>query len=149
MTLDPILCVVTASTDLARARPCLESWAKTASQKVICFVILNGVDQRPATIEIDNMVIAYASTPDYLGSVSAFRRGVAAALQGPFDVIACFHDDFEILERNWDLKVTRAFARNENLGLAGFGGAISLGHEDMYLRPYDPMSLARGGSGAT
>jgi hypothetical protein len=145
MTLDPTLCVVTASTDLERARPCLESWAAMASQKVVCFLILNGVERSPARIDVDNMVIAYANTPDYLGSVSAFRRGVDAALMGPFDVIACLHDDFEIKERNWDLKVTRAFARNENLGLAGFGGAISLGHEDMYLRPYDPMSLARGG----
>ncbi len=85
--------------------------------------------------------------PGYRGSVPAFRQAVDQALlaEEAFDVIACLHDDVEILEPGWDTKVRRAFERNPALGLAGFGGATGLGALDMYDKPYDPMSLARTG----
>jgi len=35
--------------------------------------------------------------------------------------------------------------RHPNCGLAGFGGAIGLGDEQIYQKPYDPMQLARIG----
>jgi hypothetical protein len=140
------LAIVTASTNFERAKPCLQSWAVNASQVIPCFVIFNGVEEPLQPIdEIEGLALAWSRQREYLGSVRAFRKGVAAALQGPFDVIACLHDDFEILEHNWDLRVMRAFDRNPKMGLAGFGGAIGLGAEGMYDRPYDPMSLARAG----
>jgi hypothetical protein len=140
----PSLAIVTATTNLARARPCLESWMTRAHTPPALFVVLNA-DERPLQVTVAKQHVAWMHRPDYLGSVPAFRLGVDTALEGPFSIIACLHDDFEIHEDGWDLKVAKYFDRNPNLGLAGFGGAIGLGALDMYDRPYDPMSLARVG----
>lgn len=122
------LAIVTATTDKARARPCLHSWATTAEILPHLTVVENGGKAR------------------YLGSVPAFRQGVDRALQeSDADVIACFHDDLEILELDWDAKVLRYFEREPSIGLAGFGGAIGLGTDAIYHAPYDPMQLARIG----
>lgn len=139
------LAIVTATSNIERARPCIESWIKTAAgaDPIPIFVIVNG-GPRVDSVIMAGQPIAWLQTETYLGSVPAFRRGVGVALRDA-EIIACLHDDFEILEYGWDQKVIRAFARNPNMGLAGFGGAISLGHEDMYQKPYNPMSLARGG----
>jgi hypothetical protein len=142
----PRLAIVTATTNLERARPCLESWVRMAGldPKPLIFIILNGIDL-PTEVMIHGAQVAWLARPDYLGSVRAFRIGVDAALEGPFDVIACLHDDFEIVEPGWDQKVLQYFSRHPQMGLAGFGGAIGLGAEDMYRKDYDPMSLARQG----
>lgn len=143
----PKLAIVTASTNIERARPCIESWVRLAvDQPVIIFLILNGQTQ-PFEIppQFEGAQCAWLARKEYLGSVRAFRIGVEAALEGPFSIIACLHDDFEILEHGWDQKVLNYFRRQPAMGLAGFGGAIGLGAEDMYRKAYDPMSLARQG----
>lgn len=142
------LAIVTASTDLERARPCIESWIQHRADPdpLPLFVILNGCPPpKPRQVEILGQPVAWLATPQYLGSVPAFRKGVEAALHGSYRVIACLHDDFEIAEDGWDRKVLKYFDRNPSLGLAGFGGAIGLGALDMYEKAYDPMSLARIG----
>jgi hypothetical protein len=142
----PTLAIVTATSNVERAMPCLESWIRTAQDPPpLIFLVHNGRTPSPTRIQVDGTSVAWVSTPDYLGSVRAFERGVAAALAGPFEIIACLHDDFEILEPGWDQLVKRAFAQQPEMGLAGFGGAIGLGAEDMYRKAYDPMSLARVG----
>lgn len=139
--------IVTATTNIERARPCIESWLLRATDpdRIPIFVIHNG-PERPIVEDLSfaGHPAAWLHRDEYLGSVPAFRRGVDVALQAA-EIIACLHDDFEILEEGWDQKVIQAFKRHPQMGLAGFGGAISLGHEDMYRKPYDPMSLARGG----
>lgn len=139
------LAVVTATTDLKRAWPCIQTWIDKASQPVSLFVVINGAKE-----PIANNTPLFAGLyqcAEYMGSVPAFRRGVDMALSDyrQFSIIACLHDDFEIQEPEWDLKVAKYFDRRPNLGLAGFGGAVGLGALDMYERPYDPMSLARVG----
>jgi hypothetical protein len=118
------LVVVTATTDRERARGCLESWGA-----VPVIIVDNGGD-RP-----------------YLGPVPAFRKGVDQALEQCPDaeIIACFHDDLELLDPQWVSKVLRHFDRQPSCGLAGFGGAIGLGSDRLYYSPYDPMQLARIG----
>jgi hypothetical protein len=139
------LAIVTATTNIERARPCLDSWIQYAMpDPPPLFVIVQG-GARPTSISIDRTQVAWIHTPEYLGSVKAFRWGVDACLQGPFDVIACLHDDFEIMEHDWDRKVLKYFTRRWDIGLLGFGGATGLGALDMYQKPYDPMSLARTG----
>jgi hypothetical protein len=138
------LAIVTATSNVERAMPCLLSWIAMAQDPPPIFLIHNG-GERITGVTVEGTQVAWVSMPDYLGSVRAFERGVAAALSGPFDIIACLHDDYEILEPGWDQLVRRCFAQQPNLGLAGFGGAIGLGAHDMYQRPYDPMSLARVG----
>lgn len=123
------LVIVTATTDKRRAQTCLQSWAQTAHHLPGLIVIENGGKDQP-----------------YLGSVPAFRQGVDRALaETDADLIACFHDDFEILETDWDDKVLKYFERIPQLGLAGFGGAVGLGADAIYQTPYDPMQLARVG----
>jgi hypothetical protein len=140
----PTLAIVTATSSVERAIPCMESWIKTATDPPPIFLIHNG-GERIEGVSVTGTQVAWASHPEYLGSVRAFERGVAAALAGPFEIIACLHDDFEILEPGWDAMVRRCFAQQPNMGLAGFGGAIGLGAHDMYQKDYDPMSLARVG----
>ena len=142
---DLSLAIVTASTNIERARPCIESWVLHAERSPLIFLIING---GVSTLSPEALVGSHVwhEVPEYLGSVPAFRRGVDLALEsGGVDILACLHDDVEILEDGWDTKVRRAFERNPAMGLAGFGGATGLGDLDLYEKPYDPMSLARTG----
>jgi hypothetical protein len=82
---------------------------------------------------------------EIMGPVPAFAWGVEAALKTEADLIACFHDDLEILESGWDREVIRFFDDHPRCMLAGFGGAPKLGRPGMYDQQYDPMSLARHG----
>lgn len=123
------LAIVTASTRRGKADRCLDSWYSTATLTPEVIVIENGTEQQ-----------------DYLGTVAAFRAGVQQALeQTSCEVIACLHDDLEILEDGWDQKVLQHFRRTPACGLAGFGGAIGLGDADLYEQPYAPQQLARVG----
>ncbi len=83
--------------------------------------------------------------PDYLGVVPAFCLGIRAALAQaqPQDIICCLHDDVEIQEQDWDLKILEHFDSHPGTVLAGFFGATGLGADDIYQTPYDPMQLAR------
>ncbi len=139
------LAIVTASTNVERARPCLESWVRCATTPPPIFIVLNGC-ANVSKVEVAGVQAAWIHRDAYLGTVPAFRRGIDLALaSGDFGILAALHDDFEIKEPGWDEKVLRYFARNPAMGLAGFGGATGLGDLDLYEKPYDPMSLARVG----
>jgi hypothetical protein len=128
----PRLGIVTATTNQARAHRCLDSWRDTASDLGIAIAIIpNGG--------------VHSGTEGYLGTVPAFRRGVDQLLHvAPhLDVIACFHDDLEILEPDWDRRLLDFVDRTPGLGLCGFGGALALGDDDLYQKPYAPVQLAR------
>lgn len=141
------LAVVTATLDLARARPCLDSWWKCATGTMDAYVILQaGESQPPGWGEPlpgypDRFQVYW--TPDILGVVPAFALGVQKALEDGAEIIACLHDDLEIEEPGWDATVLAAFARYPEMGLAGFGGALGLGDSNIYQVPYHPMQLAR------
>jgi hypothetical protein len=139
------LAIVTATTQLDQARPCIESWIRYAQTPPAIYLVLNGAALSPeAAFETARYAGVY-NAHDYLGSVPAFRRGVDMALKADHPIIACLHDDYEILEHGWDAKVWLYFTRHPQMGLAGFGGAIGLGSEHIYKQPYDPMQLARRG----
>jgi hypothetical protein len=124
--------VVTASTNLAQATACIDTWHKAARTPIKTLIVSNGGD----------------TGQPYLGTVPAFRHGVDQILaETDADVIACFHDDLAIDEEGWDEKVLRYFDRYPAMGLAGFGGAKGLGHWGLYdeRASYDPMHLARNG----
>ena len=139
-----MLTLITASTDPERARACIRSWGGSP------FVaIVNGRAWTPRpkdTGEAEGELVRHwILVPQYLGSVAAFRLGVDYALENlpEADILACLHDDVEILDPEWVRKVEQHFARHPACGLLGFGGALGLGALDMYQKPYDPMSLAR------
>ena len=118
------LVVVTATTNLERARPCIESWG-----------------------DVEKVVVPNGGSSAYLGTVPAFRLGVDAALQQYPDaeVIACLHDDLELQDPQWVQKVLDRFDRQPAIGLLGFGGAIGLGADEIYKTAYQPVQLARKG----
>jgi len=127
-----MIAIVTATTNLKRADPVLRTWSERASTpRLLLRVVANGGD----------------SGAPYLGTVPAFTRGVDSVLAAcpEVDIIACLHDDLEIREDDWDVMVERSFARHPDVGLVGFGGAVGLGHPQIYELPYDPMQLARIG----
>jgi hypothetical protein len=135
------LAIVTATTDRARAAECIASWTEHAHGEVTVHVVDNGPMRRHDDTHDGD------AEGEYLGTVPAFRRGVdeVLALYPEVEVIACLHDDLEIFQWGWDEKVLRHFDRQPACGLAGFGGAIGLGSDDLYSAPYDPMHLARIG----
>jgi hypothetical protein len=134
------LVVVTASTNLDRARECLASWG---DHQILC--VVNAARSASPLVDLA-APLAELIYPQYLGTVPAFRVGVDFALDHTdADVIACLHDDVEIHDPAWAEQVLRHFDRQPACGLAGFGGAIGLGDADIYQKPYNPMHLARIG----
>ena len=122
--------LVTATTDIGRASRCIDSWNAKASRRLPGTIVVNG-----------------SGDTAYLGVVPAFRKGVDDLLKAnpDVDIIACFHDDLELLDQDWDTRVQQAFDRHPKVGLVGFSGAIGLGTDALYHAPYDPMQLARIG----
>lgn len=116
------LCVVTATTNRVRAKPCLDSWG-----------------------EVQLIVIENGGAAPYLGTVPAFRRGVDQALEAGYTIIACLHDDLVLHDPHWVEKVETHVAHHPACGLLGFGGGIGLGADDLYCIPYNPIQLARIG----
>jgi hypothetical protein len=57
-------------------------------------------------------------------------------------VLAWIHDDVKIYESDWDLRVLKQF-EDPHVGLVGFGGALRLGHPNIYKIPYELPQLAR------
>lgn len=142
-----MLTIVTASTSLQRAEMCLRSWIAHASQPLELIIVLNGPEAAGDISLGGDLGASIIASGEYLGTVRAFQIGTQAALaKGDQDqIIACFHDDLLITEHGWDDKVLEFFRRHPACGLLGFGGAIGLGDEDLYQKPYSPHQLARIG----
>jgi hypothetical protein len=135
------LAIVTATTNPRRAEETIHSWGSLP-----LVIVLNGIGEPTEEIDTGGIAAHWIVSQEYLGSVPAFRVGVNFALeQTDADIIACLHDDFEIMEESWADRMIRHFEREPNCGLLGFGGAIGLGAPDLYQTPYDPMQLARSG----
>ena len=122
------LAVVTATTNLARALPCIKTWC--VPEDVPLIIQLNGQEselneQQAAELNTIGSKWILQGSSQILGTVPAFRRGVSYALKHTkADVIACFHDDVEIHIGDWIVPVLRHFKERPFCGLAGFGGAI-------------------------
>jgi hypothetical protein len=114
-------CVVTAGTvDTPELQACVRSWQAHATYAW-------------PTITVQGV----------FGSVPAFAEGVRTALAGGAEIICLLHNDVRIDEDGWDARVWEHFQAHPRCGLAGFGGALGLGDEDIYQVPYAPQQLAR------
>ena len=138
------LAVVSASIEPLRTYQFWRSWTEKAEVMPYRVLVWNcnkpeEAQHRPSTGW--DIVI---TVPHPMGSVPAFRLGIAAAALEA-DVIACLHDDVEIRKQGWDQEILYHFKENPLCGLAGFSGADGLGAGDIYRTPYDPMQLARQG----
>jgi hypothetical protein len=85
-------------------------------------------------VELDN-------TDNALTPCQAYQR----LLEGS-EVEICIwaHDDVTIHDPDWLDRVLEPFARPDCVTV-GLGGALSLGHPDLYKRPYRLQDMARGG----
>lgn len=143
------LAIVTATLDPARSLGCRMSWRQQATQQVSTYTVYNGAAQVPEPVDVWESLDLLGGTHriyytrEILGVVPAFALGVAKALEDGAEVIACFHDDLEILDPSWDQRVLGFFDASPKVGLAGFGGGTGLGADDLYKTPYQPMQLAR------
>lgn len=70
------------------------------------------------------------------------QEGYEKAKADGFDVIAYLHSDVEIYEAGWLDRCLKEFEDPE-VGVVGFGGALRLGHPDLYKVPYGLEQLAR------
>lgn len=75
--------------------------------------------------------------------------GVTGSLQWCYEhtaapIIAFLHSDCEIFEQGWDERVLREFD-DPSVGVVGFGGALQLGEDDIYKKPYEMHQLRRIG----
>lgn len=139
--------MVTASIDLPRATPFVQTWLDRATEPFDLYVVSQGEIQRgwfvPLGTHPKGHRLYSCAVQEILGVVPAFAKGVAAALESGAAIIACLHDDVEIEQLAWDVLVLNYFQDHPEMGLCGFGGATGLGAGDIYQTPYDPMQLAR------
>lgn len=137
--------IVTGSSNVQRAEACLRSWQENGATSFTTVVVRNGTDVAPMPDSLKRIV--EVKSEDYLGSVPAFALGVQTAmrLDSRAEIIACLHDDLEIFEDGWDVRVLEHFASHPHTGLAGFFGASGIGDDDIYKKPYEPWQLARNG----
>jgi hypothetical protein len=74
-----------------------------------------------------------------LDVVPAFQEGLELTHE---PILGYVHDDVEIYEVGWDIRVLREFV-DETVGLVGFAGAVGHGTPDLYTSPYHLPNLAR------
>ena len=65
-------------------------------------------------------------------------------MESEAEVIVYMHSDLDIHDADWSDRLLALF-ENPNCVVAGFGGATSLGHPDLYKKPYRIDNMARGG----
>lgn len=94
---------------------CIRTWFNTASTEYSIYVCM-GLDVVPA------MQTCYEETKE--------------------PILAYIHDDVQIHEKDWDLRVLKEF-EDESVGLVSFTGALGHGRPDLYRVPYHLPDLAR------
>lgn len=150
------LVIVTATLDPVRSSSYWSTWRANAGDVDIKVVVVwsgrgsstwtsrsvADVTQLAGLIEPGDTVLTVEGVQ---GVVPAFAHGVRWARDQFADdvVVACLHDDVAIFERAWAETVVDFFQSREKCGLAGFGGGVGLGAQDIYQVAYNPMQLAR------
>lgn len=136
------LVVVTATTNAARFALFQHQLRAHAEDRTVPIVAL--VQGGHAPPMSSGLVLP---APTYKGVVPAFALACQAAIRAypQAEVIACLHDDVEMYEAGWDLKLLAHFDEHPACGLAGFGGAWGLGDEQAGQGEYRPTWLVRRG----
>jgi len=80
-------------------------------------------------------------------NTSEDNLGVTGSLQWLYEnttapIIAFLHSDAEVFEQGWDERVLKEFD-DPRVGVVGFGGALQLGEDDIYKKPYALHQLRR------
>lgn len=77
---------------------------------------------------------------------SCYQKILTEALShSPPDILVYAHDDVSINDSDWLDRVLQPFQLRDDCVAVGLGGALSLGHPNLYKRPYRLSDMARGG----
>src|SRR5262245_51567658 len=95
-----------------------------------------------ANEEPDSMV--HSNHANNIGVIPAYQKLYERT---ETDVLCYLHDDVICREQGWDERVLKEF-EDESVAVAGFGGAVWHGTDDLYKRPYQLSNLRRGGYGS-
>lgn len=150
------MAIVTATTDPFKSVEFWRTWR--TGNNIPLVLVVNGYGTPPheqgsllmdleAETDIREYDIVHVND-GYLGTVPAFAAGYQIAQDKGAEIICCFHDDLRIDAPLWDVQVEKHFKDQPESVLAGFGGAMGVGREGMYVDPFDPMSLARHSFGS-
>jgi hypothetical protein len=60
------------------------------------------------------------------------------------DILVYAHDDVKVHDEKWLEHIVTVFDDHPNCVAVGLGGALSLGHPDLYRTPYRIQNMARG-----
>lgn len=119
-----------------------------ASSPVGLLAVGNGCELDTSSLPQDKIAVSRVrNLPENVGVVAALHQiwEMSRDVSAPDDVLAYVHDDFWVEERGWDARVASVFARDPRCGLAGFGGSVGLGGDEIYKRPYNSHQLGRRG----
>lgn len=82
------------------------------------------------------------NTPN-LPPITRYQQAFEEAQRRGNDRLILIHDDVEIFDDKWLLKIDSHFDQRPQCAVLGFGGATELGHRDLYKRRYRIEDLAR------
>ncbi len=93
-------------------------------------------------------VIGWDTTSVHLNTIEK-NDGVVGSYQKLYeqsksDVLIYMHDDVQVHEEGWDVRVRNEF-HDPSVGVVGFGGALVHGSPNLYKRPYYLPWLGRSG----
>src|SRR5437868_2284955 len=86
-------------------------------------------------------VYIHYNTPDNnLGVIGAYQKLYVNSTE---DILAFIHDDCIFHQEGWNERIIKEF-EDPQVGIAGFGGALWHGTDDLYKVPYQLEQLRRG-----
>lgn len=86
-------------------------------------------------------VILYDNSNNILTPCEAYQETLE---RSHHDWVVWIHDDVTVHDCQWQYRI-HDMCENPNCVVVGFGGAISLGHPDLYKKPYKIDRMARSG----
>jgi len=104
------------------------------------------VAEDPLKRQGERSLAAFSDAKDHLwiqphgfGVINLYQKGME---QGSHPIIAFIHNDVIMQEQDWDTRVLAAF-NDSQVGVVGFGGALTHGSPDIYKVPYKLQQLGR------
>lgn len=105
-----------------------------------------GFQTPPSVIGETSPVRVWPNQDNLISPCQAYQR-LLEETDNSVDILAYGHDDLEIHSTAWEAMIDYMFM-DANVAVVGLGGALTLGHGDLYKRPWRLDLMARGGYGS-
>lgn len=89
------------------------------------------------------LVAVIGDKDNRMGVIEAMVHGADACAED--DIVLYVHNDVEVFQEAWDEELIDHFQQHPRCGLAGFGGALDFGSDDIYKTEYRLEQLIRYG----